>query len=277
MTPNTENQEAKLVHGMRGALARDRMEQIHLGLPYSMTLRDVLPYLADPLIAPHVSIRMMEARVRLSYGWHMLNQARIALVEAEACTIFYEECQHNHTEALYRCQYYLDDAALRLHSSCEHMLRSVIYHWALSVPEKKSSFDESRDSLLVRVLKAAEQSKQSQARVDVGKLLRQLRSSKDWKPCMKHRNDWVHNQLPAITGLFPDIGFGRNIDYEKILPPSVLKDLGLEGKRCDALSVEIGRDISVLRGVVRNAYGELFGVYEGLANLLAKDVERTAR
>jgi len=134
------------------------MEQIHLGLPYSMTLRDVLPYLADPLAVPPVRMGKMQARVRLSDGWHMLNQARIALVEAEACTIFYEEYQRNHTEALYRCQYYLDDAALRLHSSCEHMLRSVVTHWALSVPKKKGSSEESRDSLLVRVIKAAGQS-----------------------------------------------------------------------------------------------------------------------
>jgi hypothetical protein len=127
MTPNAENQEEKLVYGMRGGIPSDRMEQIHLGLPYSITLRDVFPYLADPLAPPLVRIGEMQARVRLSNGWHMLNQARIALVEAEACTLFYEECQHNHTEALYRCQYYLDDAALRLHSiiAASIMLRSV--------------------------------------------------------------------------------------------------------------------------------------------------------
>ncbi len=117
MTPDAENQEVKLVHGMRGGIPSDRVKQIHLGLPYSMTLRDVLPYVADPLAGPLVSMNKMQARVRLSDGWHMLNQSRIALVEAEACTIFYEEYQRNHTEALYRCEYYLDDAALRLHSS----------------------------------------------------------------------------------------------------------------------------------------------------------------
>jgi hypothetical protein len=270
MTPNTENQEETLAHGMRGAISSTRMEQIHSGLPYSMRLRDALPYLADPLAMPHVRMRKMKARVRLSDGWHMLNQARIALVEAEACTIFYEECQRDHTEALYRCLYYLDDAALRLHSSCEHMLRSVVFHWALRVPEKKGSPAELRDSLLVRALKAAEQSKDSQVRVDVAKILRRLRSSKAWKACMKHRNDWVHNRLPAISGLFSDIVFKR-IDYEKELPPAILKYVG--PKKGVAMTVGTGRDISALRETVRSAYGELFQVYEGLTKLLAKDNE----
>src|ERR1017187_8875321 len=100
MAPDADNQEVELVHGMRGAIPADRMEQIHSELPYSMTLRGVLPYLADPLAVRFVKMGQMRARVRLSYGWHMLNQARIALVEADACASFYEDLQHNHIEAL---------------------------------------------------------------------------------------------------------------------------------------------------------------------------------
>jgi hypothetical protein len=286
MAPNTDTQEATLQHGMRGEIPSDRMEQIHLGLPSSMTLRNRLSYLADPLAAPHVSIGKMKARARLSYGWHMLNQVRIALVEADACTVFYEEYQRNHTEALYRCQYYLDDAALRLHSSCEHMLQSVVFHWTLNLPANgasgRSSLPESRaavssnalrESLLVRVVKAAKWSKDKQVRVDVAKLLEQLRSSKAWKASIKHRNDWVHNRLPAITGLFPDIGF-KTIDYEKELPAAILKYVGL--KRGVRISVGTGTDISVVRDRVRSAYSELFQVYEGLAKLLAKDSRSAA-
>ena len=280
MIPNTENPEVKLVHGIRGGIPSDRMEQIHLGLPYSMMLRDVLPSLADPLAGPLVRIGKMRARVRLSDGWHMLNEARIALFEAEACTLFYEEYQPNHTEALYWCKYYLDDAALRLHSSCEHMLRSVVFYWTLSGVEKGHSVGavgsskDSRESLLVSVLKRAKQSKDRQVRVDVAKLLEKLRSNKAWKACMKHRNDWVHTRLPAITGLFPDIVF-KTFDYEKELPPALLKYVGL--KKGVTMTVGIGRDITVLRKTVRSAFGELFRVYEGLAKLLAKESESTTR
>jgi hypothetical protein len=34
----------------------------------------------------------------------MLNQARLALFDAEACAVFYEGIQPNHTESLYRCR-----------------------------------------------------------------------------------------------------------------------------------------------------------------------------
>lgn len=248
------------------------MEQIQSALPRSMALTDTLPSLADPLAAPLVRISKMRARVRLSDGWHMLNEARIALVEAEACAIFYEECQRDHTEAVYWCRYYLDDAALRLHSSCEHLLRSVDFHWALKVPKKGPLAGESRDSLIRRVLKTAKQSKDRQVRVDVGKLLEQLRSSKAWKACMKYRNDWVHNRLPPITGLAPDIAF-KTFDYEKELPRAILEDMGLERKKGIGMTVGVGRDISALRETARSAYCELLRVYEGLAGILAQDSE----
>jgi len=51
---------------MRGAIPDDRLKQIDSGLPYSMALRGVLPYLADPLAPPNVAFHKMEARVRLS-------------------------------------------------------------------------------------------------------------------------------------------------------------------------------------------------------------------
>jgi len=240
---------------MRGAISSERMKEIHLGLPYSMQLRDILPHLTDPLAGQIVGLVKMQARVRLSYGWHMLNQSRIALVEADACTIFYEEIQGNHTEALYRSLYYLDDAALRLHSSSEHMLRSVIFRWTLGVPEKESgvgagySPKEPRESqsLLVRVLQRAGHSKDTR---DVAKLLKGLRSSKAWKACMKHRHDWVHNRLPAINGIFPDIRFGT-VDFDKELPAVVRKSLGL--KKGLRMSFGVGQNISVVRETVRNA------------------------
>jgi hypothetical protein len=65
----------------------------------------------------------------------------------------------------------------------------------------------------------------------------------------------------------------KTIDYEKELPPAVLKYVGL--RKGVGMSVGIGRDISVLRETVRSAYGELFRVYEGLAKLLAEGTEST--
>jgi hypothetical protein len=91
---------------------------------------------------------------------------------------------------------------------------------------------------------------------------------------MNHRNDWVHNQIPAISGLFPEIVF-KAVDYEKELPPAILKYVGL--KKGVKMSVGIGKDIGALRDTVRNGYGDLFRVYENLAELLAKENESNTR
>lgn len=210
MVPEKQDE---LAHGMRGGIPRNRMEQIHSALPYSLPLCEVLPQLADPLAGAFVPVREMKARVRLSDGWHMLNQARMALVEAEACTIFYEEIQQDHTEALYHCRYYLDDAALRLCVSCEHLAQSVIHRWSLKIQKTgratgaKSSPAVSRDGSLILTLKAAQQSNSAQVSTRVARILRKLRSSKAWKGCVKYRHDWVHGLLPATAGLSSSFSF----------------------------------------------------------------------
>jgi hypothetical protein len=196
---NTEGQRSDLIYGMRGGVPSDLMEQIHLALPYSMALRDAHPYLADVFAAPFVvGMNQMQARLRLSDGWHMLNQARAALIEAEACKIFYEQIQPDPTEAIYRCRFYLDDAALRLHSSCEHLLGCIAVRWDLHAPvsrkrEKRNpwilikrvadhltcgvvhvvrgaAIEKRKQPLLVRVLKQAERSKIPVVRGGVAKV-----------------------------------------------------------------------------------------------------------
>ena len=301
MTPDTENQEVKLAYGIRAGIREDRMEQIQLGLPYSMTLRDVLPYLADPFAgASSFQIDKMRARVRLSDGWHMLNQSRTALIEAEACKVFYEECQPNPVEARYRCRFYLDDAALRLHSSCEHLLWCVAAHWSLPLSvlhknEKRSAWSVvkkiglhvTRDlinvirgttrerrppTLLVRVMNEAKRANPSDVPEGVANVLQRLQSSKSWRECVKYRNLWVHNRLPAVAGLHPEVLFDR-VDHRKEFPPEVLKAfqdaLGYPITNMRKMTVGVGQDIDKLRETVRDAYSELFRAYESLAKLLA--------
>jgi hypothetical protein len=218
----------------------------------------------------------MKAMVRLSDGWHMLNQARLALIEAQACTIFYTEIQKNRPEALYHCRYYLDDAALRLCSSCEHMVQFVILHWHLAITKgadpngPNSSSTAQREGSLVLALKAAERRNNAQVPTEVVKILRALRSSKAWRACVQHRHDWVHNRLPATSGLHPEIRFEttRNL---KGIPPKILKHLpSASGQKYAWVSFGMGSDISVFHETMRNAYGDLFRGYEGLAKLLAQ-------
>jgi hypothetical protein len=286
--------------GMRGEIPSDRMEAIHLGLPYAMTLRDVLPYLVDPLCGGQWPMDKMRARVRLSDGWHMLNQARGALVESEACKLFYEEVEPDPDEARYHCRFYLDDAALRLYSSCEHLLWCVVAYWNLpsNVSKRKEGWSlwvvvkrialhltvglvnvargrtvGGRSSLLVRVICEAERSRYPKVRGDVARILRRLRSNAAWRECTKYRHDWVHSRLPPIAGLQPAVSFG-SFD-ENDIPPEIrtaMTALGYPAKiKGRKMALGVGPDIEVLRGIVRGAYDELFQAYEKFAQLLAKD------
>jgi len=267
MSADTGNHDAKLVHGIRGGIPNDSMEHIQAGLPRSFELRDRNPCLENPLLALGSELTKVHAHVRLSQGWHLLNEARSALIEADACKVFYEECEPNPVEAIYRCRFYLDDAVLRLCSSYEHLLQCVNLYWGLGVPIR------SRD-LLSQVITKAENSNLSELSADVTTTLRGLGA--DWAECKKYRNNWVHNERPGIAGLEWEVSFGPSNAQD--MPPAILqailqaiKDSGHPvpvtglGK---SVSVRGGRKIDELRRIVGNAYCQLLGAYKRLASLL---------
>jgi len=266
----SEEQEVEMEFGMRGGIPSNRMEQIHMALPYAISLSDTLPRLADPIGILFSEPGKSRAAVRLSDGWHLLNQARLALIEADACTVFYKEIKSNLDEAHFHCRYYLDDAALRLYSSCEHMVQSVVLQWSLKMPKP-----HSRKGSLALVLDATWPPDYGQTRREVLKLLAKLRSEKSWKKCVTYRNDWVHNRLPAISERFSQITFEK-VDADKAFPPEILKYMGFkQGQKCKLTSLGIAPNIDELRETIRNAYCELFLVFEGLAKLLAKEGQAT--
>jgi Cthe_2314-like HEPN len=261
MTPNKENHKAKIAHGLRGGIPNDRMEQIQMGLPRSLELRNLNPCLEDPLAtlgSKGTKLIKIQAYVRLSQGWHLLNEARSALIEAEACKVFYEEREPNPVEALYRCRFYLDDAALRLCSSCEHLLQCVNFYWGLGVPIK------SRD-LFRKVITETERSNLPEVSGEVTTSLRGVTTT-EWEECKKYRNNWVHNERPGIDGLDWEVSFkSRNVQD---IPAAILEELRIPVVPRKSIRVGTGRKIAELHRVVRNAYCQLFGVYERLAPLV---------
>jgi hypothetical protein len=248
------------------------MEHIQAGLPRSLELHNLNPCLENPLLALSreptrrklsSELTKVRAHVRLSQGWHLLNEARSALIEADACKVFYEECDPNPIEAVYRCRFYLDDAVLRLCSSREHLLQCVNLYWGLIPINSRGLF--------VKVITAAEKSNLPEVSGSVTTSLRGLLGA-DWAECTKYRNNWVHNERPAIAGLDWEVSFGPWNAED--MPPAIIqafKDSGYpvpvtgSGK---SVRVGTGRTIDELRRIVGNAYYQLFGVYDGLAPLL---------
>ena len=110
---------------MRGQIPRDRMDQIHSNLPASIELSDKVLHVVSPLIGADRTSH--DAQVRFQFGWQMLNQTHLALTEAEACWVWHLEFRQppNAPAARYFAMYYIDDAALRLYASREHLLIGI--------------------------------------------------------------------------------------------------------------------------------------------------------
>lgn len=276
--------------GMRGPIPANRLACIHFELPASYALRGRIPYFENLLIAlPPLGMNLatFRALLRLFDGWRRLSEARIALVEAEACKAFYEEVEPDPTEAKYACRFYLDDAALRLCSSCEHLLRFVGPHWNLQLSKLAARGNKDpcplpglpvcdegdAHRLLVRTVQAAEKSPLPEVRRSVAKPLRKLCSSRNWRRCVKYRNDWVHNELPGIAGLSAARSFRRLAPG--LGPSGSAPYPGQMPVKARGLGVTVGRgwEIGELRRTVRGAYLELFRAYEHFVEL--PDGDRT--
>jgi hypothetical protein len=258
--------DSELVHGIRGGIPRDQMERIRSELPVSFELGTQFPFLVEPLTNdPGLPVSKMRGKVRLSHGWHMLNEARMALVEADACKLYYEEREPNPTEASYWCRFYLDDATLRLYSSCEHLLRAIMYHFGLKLSPTNPGTARTQ-SLLVGVINAAQRSAQPVVSKQVAKILRKIRSDPGWSSCKAYRDKWAHSERPAIAGLDIAVTLGK-ISTRDI---AMFKQLGVAfGPQTSRVSVGVGDRIEALRDSVRNAYIALHSAYASVAELLS--------
>lgn len=261
----SESPEQPASCGMRGEIPASRMTDIQSELPSSYVLRKRIPNFKTLLIGaplPGTALTKHYGLLRLVDGWHMLNQARMALIEAEACKVFYEEVklEPDLTEAKYRSRFYLDDAALRLCSSLEHLLRFTRHYWDL----RPMSATGKREPLLVRVIQAAEN-----GRSPAAKPLRKLRSSERWRECAKYRNDWVHNKIPGVAGLSNEISF-RNVsgDDLKIIGQLRRKEKHTSPRGGKKIAFGTGREFDDLRRIIRGAYADLFDTLQSLLTLV---------
>lgn len=258
MVRNVGAQELQLAHGIRGGIPEDRMTAIQAALPRSLELRTLNPCLENPLVGLGSSHTRVRAHVRLSQGWHLLNEARIALVESEACWLYYQEYEPNTTEAAYWARFYLDDAVLRLYSSCGNLLKAVRHYWGLSLPPG--------DLLPAKVIAEAEKSSLPVLSRDIAASLRNL-DTEEWTICNQYRRDWVHNDRPAIEGLTWDVLVKDRAELQ--IPQGVLRALGYSARPSGTLiSVGTGRKITDLKRIASAAYCQLLDVYKRVVGLL---------
>jgi hypothetical protein len=176
-------------------------------------------------------------------GWHLLCEANLALFEAEACRIWYEEFRNppSQTLAIYHSRYYLDDAALRIHASAEHMLKALKAHLGLKIP--KMARDEPKLRRMIHALK------QGDSKSRIAKWLERWDSNQAWWKCAEYRNRWVHNNRMTVRGL------ASNLTSAKLH-----RESGIEGfsfGRVPLVELNVGE----LSQWCRGAYLALLDVY----------------
>jgi len=181
----------------------------------------------------------------------LLCEANVALVEAEACWVWYTELRRPPIEASakYLSRYYLDDAALRMHASSQHMLRAIKAHFGLR------GVKHSRKA--TRLEGTIEELTHKDPKTPALPWLRALNSSSAWRECERYRNRWVHNNRPAMVGLEP------NLTQAKLMPGPGFQGFSFGSGPWAELKVE------QLRETCRDAYIALLDVYLKVIELMS--------
>jgi hypothetical protein len=215
--------------------------------------------LATAEVAARGDKKIESALLRLWDCWELLNEARYALLEADASRVWYDEVREppDRTTAIYFSRYYLEDAALRAYAGCERMLRSIPEYWR--VPQPKGSKRARGIPLLTTTIRRLSAWRLSHP---VLLWLKGLDENPEWRQCMQIRKDWVHGQRPNIVGLGPPMSmtFTRTE-----LPGCVVDQVGVK---------QLGQTpIEELRRTVREAYIALFDVYANLFQLVSSELK----
>ena len=239
---------------MRGTIPKERLDKIHSGLPASMQLHEGFTAVGGFLIGS--DSKSHDAQLQFWMAWGLLNETHLALTEAEACKVWYQEFRQppDNVAATYFSRFFLDDAALRLYASREHFLKGIVDFWNLAHPSKKVG------TLLDWVLTKLREKK---IQPQIVEWLEKIQSNADWEKCAKYRNGWVHNERGDLVGLSPAnrITFTYTKD-----PHAEVVTVGMEHRG--------QMTIDDLARTMRGAYKVLFRFYEKSLDALAPEAQQ---
>jgi hypothetical protein len=237
---------------MRGELPECRQREVESSFPRATErLRRAYPSWAAPFLGSEA--RTKSALRELWDGWHLLCEANLALIESEACWVWYSEFRNPPSETLakYFCLYFLEDTALRLGASCGHMLLAIRKHMDFRLAK-----GGGRGSTLVRTAAALE-ALPNKARALPW--LRNLNSNKAWQACSEYRRLWTHNSRPAIAGL----GCIMTSKRLEVTSDSLWFGFGTEQP--------VDWTIEELRPIFKKGYSALLPVYLSVIKLMSPD------
>jgi hypothetical protein len=173
------------------------------------------------------------ASVCLHDSKDILCDARYALHESLANRIWYSEKREPPSEisAIVFSRYYADDVAIRLYSASEHLANAIVLMLEIDEVSLKK-YKKRNISLQSAVGRYLIKEKHGHPVTDA---IIKLAESTEWLKTMDYRNQWVHNQPPAIEGMW--LVFKRR-DRWQISPDGQYNVLGLGGSDKPDLTID---------------------------------------
>lgn len=193
------------------AVRQDIMTRGHLGKSDLLKIDDALPSIAGlGELVLHISPEVVSisfppescvpvASVCLQDAYHTIAEARYAMHESLAHELWYRKRRKKPYEiaAVYFAKYYLDDAALRIYSSGEHLANAILRMMEIARTDLRS-YKNGKVSLQVAVKKYLMAKNPEHP---ITQALDILVSSGEWNLARCYRNRLVHEQPPTVVGL----------------------------------------------------------------------------
>jgi hypothetical protein len=185
----------------RGLLPDDELNRIEAKLPSVESLA-VKALQMDPnfmYLAFEPGSDIPLAAVCLQDATDVLRDARITLHECYTHGIYYRKYKDPPKEeaAIMMERFFLDDLALRLYATGEHLASAIIFMLELTDEDLKPyKADRASKQSIVGHYLAEERPNHR-----ITKAVDKLASSKDWQLSMDYRGRWVHDQPPTVQGL----------------------------------------------------------------------------
>jgi hypothetical protein len=189
---------------MRGfSLDDDTVERITHELPnldgLAMFVMNLAPDLISIKYPPESNVPV--AAVCLVDTLNVLLQVRLGLSECLQHKIWYrEKCNPPNEElAVIFMRFYIDGIVSQLYAAGEHLANAIICMLDLAESQLENYRNNrvSQQSILGHYLTY------EQADNPITKAVLVLATSKEWGKTIAYRNNWIHEQLPTVSGLGP--------------------------------------------------------------------------
>lgn len=207
---------------MRGQLDSITLAKIEAELPEMITLYKlglpVSPFIPSVAFEPESSVPV--ATICLNDVCTILNEARVAIIEARANLVWYRECspsKRKEVTAVWCARFYVGDAAFRLYAAGEHLAAAIVTMLEIDEQELKNYTSDRNTSAQSKVGKLMLHLRPDHP---ISHAIMRLQESPEWSETIGYRNNYVHEQPPTLEGV--GVVYKRGKRWKKLEDSHVL-------------------------------------------------------